>query len=402
MPLYCQTHTVAVYDRGGRRIVGNLESLTRVHYTRLRDDISEALIQITQPSRGCYQLINDISCNRHELVIFRGGERVWEGPITRIARHRDMVEIDAKDIVHYLYRTACHETHDNAAYWVPDEKDTAATFTDNTGLVVDRVHEVLTTELARKEALNPPVNILPHLTRVRAANPANERECNRKTLPYTLSVYDDMEALATYGGLDYVAVGRRLIISDNRVPIGQTPTISENDIMSEVVVTSYGMESFTRAFVSGDVDQNGNIMAGIYPPLGGTGDLTADEIAAIDYYGEWENVEQMFDEDSTESPTQNSLDNAAELNMSGRLPVPTLVRIPENSRLNPNGVLSLEDLVPGVLVPVRANLNSIVITQYQKLDSVTVEETGEDGESISITLGAVPATLLVRGEVQVG
>ncbi len=380
MPLYCETHTVAIYDRGGTRIIGNLESLTRVKWERVRDDVSTAVVTVAQPSQDCFQLLNDISCNRHEMVIFRGGERVWEGVITHIGRHADVFEISARDVVHYLYRTAMHSEYDNASYWFPDAKDVDnRVWVDNVAPVVDRVHNIITAELNRmKETLDPPVNVLPYLTTVRAADINDERRVNRKTIPYAHTVYDEMESLASYNGLDYTAVGRRIILNDNRVPIGKTPPVTERDFLSEIVVTSYGMDSFTRAYTTGE--------GGMYGVSGGVDP----------YYGEWENVEQMFNEDSVEPPTQLSLDNAASMNMIGRLPVPTIVRVPENSQLNPTGPLSIQDLVPGVIIPVRATLTSIVLIQNQKLNNVTVEETGDSGEAITVTLGPPPSSFLER------
>lgn len=392
MPLYCEKHTVAIYDRGGTRLVGNLESLTRVHWERVRDAVSVAAVTVSQPSQGCFQLLNEISCNRHELVIFRGKDRVWEGPITHIERKADVFTVSARDVMHYAYRTAMHNEYDSAAYWSPDAKDPDRVWVDNTELTVDRVVNILQTELNRKkETLSPPVNVVPYITPIRAATLSEERSTNRRTAAFSMTVYDEMESLAQYGGLDYTVVGRRIVIKDNRVPLAMTAPVTEKDFLSEIIVTSYGMESYTRNFASGDQG-----LYGVYPPLGGTGDLTPEEIAAADYYGEWENVEQMMDADSTEPPSQNDLDYAARIGMSSALPVPTRVRIPENSQLNPNGTLSIQDLVPGVIIPVRATLTSIVLVQNQKLDSVAVDETGESGESITVSLGPPPNTLLER------
>lgn len=376
MPLYCENHRAVLTDRGGSRIIGQFENVSSVTWGRRRDDISEGSITIAQPGQGCLKLLEQAHCNRHELVIYRGNDRVWEGPITHIGRHADVFTISARDVMHYVYRTVAHAEYDSAAYWSPDEKEDGAVFVDNTEPVVDRVYRMLTGELARKEALTPPIQVVPYITKIRAAVINDERKANRKTLAYGTSVFADMESLATYGGLDYTVVGRRIIINDNRVPIGKTPVITDKDIIGEVVVTSYGMDSFTAAYVAGENGMYG-VSGGIDP-----------------YYGEWEYFEDMMDADSVEPPTQNALDNAADINMSGKLPVPTIVRIPENSRLNPNGVLSMRDLVPGVTVPVRAELPAITLVQNQKLSSVDVRETGEEGETITITLSNMPSSTL--------
>lgn len=363
-------------DRGGQTSIGQFEQVVSVQWGRVRDDFSEASIVIINPDKKCTDLINLMSPNRHELVIYRGEERVWEGPVTRIGRRSDVIEIAARDVVHYLYRTVCHNEWDSSARWIPDSKDPNRVFSDHTEPVVDRAYNMIYAELARKEALDPPVNVRQYITKVRASNVNDERQANRRTLAYAISVYDDMESLAQYGGLDYTTVGRRIILNDTRVELAIGPVITNADLIgSTISVTSYGMDSITRAITSGDNGMHG-ISGGIDP-----------------YYGEWESIENMMDEDSEEAPTQNSLDNAADYNMQGKLPVPTIVHVPDNSQLNPNSVISLQDLVPGVVFPVRAELPSITLTQYEKLNQVTVKE-DKDGEVISILLGPPPTTPL--------
>ena len=152
--------------------------------------------------------------------------------------------------------------------------------------------------------------------------------------------------------------------------------VTEADFIGEVVVTSYGMDGATRAYTTGDAGMCG-VAGGVDP-----------------FYGEWEIIEQMFDEDTEVPPTQNALDNAADFNLLGKNPPPTVVRLPENTLLNPNGSLTLRDLVPGVHIPLRASLFSIDLMQMQKLNSMKVTETGADGEQITISLVPSPKLLI--------
>src|SRR5690606_19137700 len=104
----------------------------------------------------------------------------------------------------------------------------------------------------------------------------------------------------------------------------------QEDFVGDIIISAYGMDMATAAVTTGD--------DGMYAYAGG-----------IDsYYGEWEIMDSMFDEDTLEAPTQGALDNAAEYNLYGKLPTPLIVRIPENSRINPGGSLRMEHLVPGV------------------------------------------------------
>ena len=105
------------------------------------------------------------------------------------------------------------------------------------------------------------------------------------------------------------------------------------------------------------------------------------------YYGEIEILATAYDEDVDESlPTQQELNDQAQRNYIGRNPAPVTIRVPENSTVNPGGLLTMSDLVPGVWIPVRATAAGFgSVEQMQKLNSVKVSETPR-GETIQISL----------------
>jgi hypothetical protein len=74
------------------------------------------------------------------------------------------------------------------------------------------------------------------------------------------------------------------------------------------------------------------------------------------------------------------------------------VRVPDGSRLNPASPFVIEDLVPGVLVPLRATLTARTFSQMQKLRRIKVLEDG-NGEQVQITLVPAPATMNIGGQV---
>lgn len=108
-------HTVFVTDRGGQRRMGEIGDIEKVAWGRIRDDISSA--KVTLNGRSCLRqadFLGQIEPGRHEIVVFRGSERVWEGPITLTKYTRDSMEIKANDVGHYLYRTAMQDGYSNA------------------------------------------------------------------------------------------------------------------------------------------------------------------------------------------------------------------------------------------------------------------------------------------------
>ena len=77
----------------------------------------------------------------------------------------------------------------------------------------------------------------------------------------------------------------------------------------------------------------------------------------------------------------------AERSISDRFPPPVVVRVPDNTTLNPDAVVSIQQLVPGVVLPLRSTGTLRTVVASQKLDSVSVSE--EDGKE-TITLVMSP------------
>lgn len=354
MTIDCVTqHRAYIYDRGGVTRLAEIVQLASVEWTRVRDDISEATVNVNgQACQAQADTLGGIEPGRHELVLYRGDERVWEGPINRLTYTRDSVEIHALDVLYYASRTVMHLGYDNSY--------------PNVDYVIDRAALILTTELGRKEALTPPINVLPHLTLHQLATDA---KTSAETVPYQYTVFEHIDALAAKSGLDYTVIGRAIHLWDTHESLGLTAVLTENDFLGDITVSVYGSELATRAIVT-DGQGVAGIAGGIDP-----------------FYGEWETLATAYDEneDAGAPPTQAELKSQAARNIVGRIPAPLQVRIPDGSSLNPTGVLTLGDLVPGVYMPLRADMTVRVIQQTQKLNKVSVTETPA-GEEITVVL----------------
>lgn len=365
MALSCAQHTAYVFDRGGRRKVAQFGPLLKVKWGRLRDDISVATAVVGVPSAACSRALGIIEAGRHELVIFRGTDRVWEGPITRITYTGTKVEIEAKDVMHYVNRTIMRREYDNRY--------------PNNSTALARIRRIMTAEMARKEALDPPINTLAHVKYLFADTAAGERDAGTaaRTLPYEMTVFEHIDNYAQRGGVDYTVVGRSILFFDVRKRIGQTPMVTADDFLGDPVITQYGMELATYVAHS---DGKGH-----FGEAGGTDP----------YYGQWEVLFQAYDEDAErdgdEPPSVEELRSQAERTHRQSYRPPLVVRIPDNTSLNPDGVLRIEDLVPGVHIPMRAALPGRTVSQMQKLDSMTVTEDAQNGEKISVVMSPAPS-----------
>lgn len=352
----CQAHTAFLFDRGGLTRIVELGPMVSCQWQRIRDDVSKAQIVLAAPE--CAINIDQVEAGRHELVIFRGDQRVWEGPITLVIFERGQVTIEARDVMHYVYRTIMRAAYNNAF--------------PNVVTGVDRARNILVGELARGEALDPPRNVLPFVT---TWHHADDARTSRVTIPFQKTAFDDIDDMAAKSGIDYTVLGRALHIHDTHVPLGRTAPLTEADIIGDIIVTQYGMELATFAAVSG-----GNGMFGYASAPG------ANTGGVHPYYGLWEILDDAYDEEEGgEAPTLNELNSQAIRNLSGRMPTPITVRVPDGSTLSPASAVGLDDLVPGVQVPLLATLTGRRFSQMQKLDRLDVVE-DSSGEAIKITL----------------
>lgn len=344
-------HRAFVYDRGGARRMFPLLDLSQVVWGRERDAVSEGVVRLEGPS--CTAQAKNLARmepKRHELVIFRGRDRVWEGPINRITWAANYVEVNAHDIFEYFLGTPLTKAYSNAS--------------PNVATVTQRVSDILEFELPVWESLSPPARILAHY--VAHAFP-NEARTTAVTTPYEMTVGEHIQNLARSSGIDYTVVGRAFHVWDVSRNLGQTRTLTEADFLAPPVVTAYGSDFAARAYVGGNNGTYGS--AGAPDP----------------YYGPWTKIFTNYNEEGTQDPTESELNSQAARNLVGRNPVPVEVRIPDNTGIRLDRTLKITDLVPGVHMPLRAVLNARKLVQMQKLDSVKVTETSQ-GETVQVAL----------------
>lgn len=344
-------HSAYIYDRGGQNRLAQLKDLSLVRWGRRRDEVSEANIRIS--GAACSEqaeLLASIEPKRHELVIFRGEDRVWEGPVWRVAWGADEVEVYAHDVGAYLNGTPLTKKYSNAF--------------PNVQPVSTRMEGIIEYEMLAWEVLDPPVNVLPYLV---VHHYPNEAETTAVTLPYEMTVGEHLDALAHRSGIDFTTVGRAIHIWDTSRNLGRLRTWTEADFFGEVIITAYGADHTEIAYVVAEDGRYGKA---------GT---------ASGYYGPWTKIFTVYNEEGTEGPSQSQLNSQAQRNIVGRTPVPVEVRVPDNSAVRLSHDLTINDLVCGVQVPLRATLNARKLSQLQKIDIVTVTETADD-EKIQVTL----------------
>lgn len=110
--LGCGVYSVYVADRSGEVLLRELP-WSSIHWTREQDNVSIAEVMLRQVDGGpnCCKLISGLYPWAYEIVIFRDSERVWTGPVTRIATNAGDVNITARDKAGWLFRRVIHNEH---------------------------------------------------------------------------------------------------------------------------------------------------------------------------------------------------------------------------------------------------------------------------------------------------
>jgi hypothetical protein len=376
-------HTAVIEDRGGTNRQAQLVDLSSVQYKRMVDGKTIATVQITgQACRAQTSTLRKISARRHELAIYRGSERVWEGPILKTSSTSQMFQIDAADILTYMEGTALRQDWRNVANG------------GATSIKTQRLAAMIAYELANGysmvttdgtvvvpawESLTPAANILPWLDVRHHPTPALATQTTVDTRAFQMTLAQHLYDLTANGGIHFTVIGRRLVIWDAGLNLGRLRAVSEGDFSGDFQVIAEG-----TGFATIDHVTSTSTTASTLPPAVGHGSVD------FSYYGPWERVDPTAAAAGTATTLdQSALNSQAKARVRTLYPLPLKLQTASGATLIPKAGLTMAKLVPGVLVPVVARTNIRDFDQVQRLDSITVTETAASGEKIATTLGAI-------------
>lgn len=372
--LGCGKHRAVIYRRGGTRRVGELKGITHLDWGRVRDDISTSKIVISDWDIDCGNLLSSLQTWAYEVVIFRNNgfseDRVWEGPITLLTYERETVTIQAKDVMGYAYRRIIRQPMNDSG-----------SNTNAGSSVVNRAMRVLQNTFAPDDP-----NVLAYLQVLDRTDDAKQY---RSTPAYSRTAFEEVDDMAANAGLDYTAIGRSILLWGTKHRIGTLPEFTDDDLGSPPIVSEYGMSMANVYSVSdgngiyglatrGGISEDGGVVSGNDPTYGLVEMLSSS----------WASDSPDDSGTYTQAGLQTlieSFEGYAERSISDRYGPPVVVRVPDNTSLNPGTLISIQQLVPGVVIPLRSTGTLRHVVASQKLDAVkVVEENGE--EQITITM----------------
>lgn len=364
--LGCGTHRVFIYDRGGKVLRGEITPIQKIQWTRQRDDIGGATITTNGFGSDCGQLLSQVHTWMNELVIYRDGVRVMEGPITLIEDAVDGFTIECKDVMGYVYRRIMKQGYN-------DSYHLTAGIAEGLLSVVERSRLIIANALVRDDP-----NVLPYLTSFDFPDDARQ---SRSVPDFAKTAWEEVDDMAQNAGLDYSVIGRRIILNDTHRPVGRLPEFRPDYFSAPPKITEYGM-----------------LLCDLYGVTNNAGLYGVATKPNSPYQGV-EILVSSFGEDAagavevlTQAQQQavvKVLTEQANRGIASRYPAPYIVRVPDNSQLMPDVPVGINQLVPGVWIPLRAQGTVIELAQWQKLDQVQVTES-EGDEQVRVTLSAAP------------
>lgn len=375
--LGCGTYRVFLFAQGGQTMIGEITPMAQLTFGRVRDEISVCNITSNGFSDDCCAMYAAMRCWMHEVVVFRDGVRVWEGPITRIGYMVDHVEIEAKDVMVYAYRRIMRQGF-NDSYQTAPGGDPKHPHVLTTPTVVQRAAQILANALAPWDP-----NVLPYLTTVNFPDDAKE---SRIVPDFSQTAYEQVDDMAATAGLDYTVIGRRIIMWDTHRAIGRLPEMRDKDFSNPPVVTEYGMQLCNFMAVT-----NGSGVYGTaYPMNQSTINQPYGPIEMVATgYGDSATAANEVLTNAARQKLAADLTTQAARNINDRWPTPLVVRVPDNSTLSPDVEVGFDQLVPGVWIPLRSAATCRVVEQWQKLDSISVT-VDSGGEKIAVVMSPAP------------
>lgn len=330
MTLGCEDYRLSLYRKGGNVKLADFPRFTSLTYGRHLDETVTTTLVV--PTGDCCDVLAQAGSWGTEIVVHRGDDRVWEGPITRRAVDAASATITAKDVSAWLSRRVIRERFPGR------------------GRVVS-----VAAEAVRRALIHDDPNILRYLDTVCADNSVHVKakapRYSQKWLDY----------LTTLDGLDWTVLLRRIILMPQGAPLGYGPDLTQDDFAGLLQVVEDGEALATHLFGT-----NGT-------------KLLAERSLSQPFFGVHEDILDVSQSDIDEIDTGALLTST----LQATYPVPMTIAVPSGASFTPQSHVAFNDLIPGVLFDVRADG---CLPLEQKLRLLTMDVTVDSaGEHIAVT-----------------
>lgn len=329
-------YDAVITDRAGRKLwqSGNM-SMQSVTWEREYCETTSATIELTANP----YVANQVEPWVHKLTIYRDDDMVWHGIVRQVRASSLLLKITAYDAsVYFGYRRVGQPRH----YFNRDAVTVAQ------DLVIDSF------------GLDDPLEVLDGLV--------VENSYLWMTMDLAVAttlVKDPMEDLVKQGFAWTVSAGR-MILGPNPAKY-TTAQITDDHWTADVEVVKEGADCINDVLVLGK----------------GVRGYWADRSTQVGVLQGIEKADSLVHEEDCVAQAKRSV-------MEAQYP-PRQIVLPSSARLLANAPVSINELIPGVRVPISSNQTGITIgsTMVIKKIAVTVDE---KGENVGMTLMEPPST----------
>jgi hypothetical protein len=351
-----------------------LTGIIDITWERVLDDFSEARINF-RPGQGddcCGKL--EPRLNRrgeivqsgiwpwaHELVIYRDGELVWQGPIFSIDRTImpdrtiDHVQITARDFIAWLDRRVIHED-----LWLNDH-------TYELTYIAQRVVE---------DAFAPDdPGVLQYLTVLPSPNKMGTRTVRQ----WEARSGDELRDIAR-AGLDFTCVGRAILIRPAKQDETQnTIVLRSQDFQAGIEIRVVGSEAATAGVSIGGTPTSDDPEAPVenIPPVKAYWPPDAPPDPFFGLIENWTQSEGVLDE--------GFLLWTAQQRVIEGYPPPTTLSVPSDAGLSPDAPVSIHHLVPSTYFTLLIEGTCRSLRQYMRLSHLRVYWAAGQAEEVGVT-----------------
>lgn len=331
------------------------DSVVTAQWDRRLDEVSQATVELEfggTTEFTCCECLAEIEPWCHELHIWRDGEEVWVGPITKIEYTYDGAVITAEDALTWL----------NVRIPIVDFNFTEPNPDNPGGMGAKDLTEMAEYLLSISFAYDSPdfTCEMDNLYVVMTTSPPTKRFYERASQ----TALDILAQLAE-SELDFTVIGRTIVLFGDPSPLTPLIVLNDDHIIGEISVVKDGTLQGNRFYVHFDEDG---------------GDPHQRESEEKYCYGEIQRLrdgEGLFDQDDA--------DVIAEQSVAALTVTPRIINLPQGSTLSPDTPWKINQMIPGARVDVTLTKLCLNLTQSFRLTNVEVEYT-EEGEQVRISL----------------
>lgn len=375
--LGCAENTTAfVTFKCGAPRTCTLTNAANITWNRALDKISEAQIVIpiaigagrVNPCCDCLADMEPWCC---ELHIERDGVLVWSGPIVEIDYGYTQVTVHAQDYIGWLAQRVPLFPLVTATSPAMEITDFAVSvldgaFAEDDPCVLRNIYQTDIVNKGRPTYLGP-IQLDP------SQFPA-----------YEGTYFEWLQHLSDLG-LDFVAIGRRIILSVDAVNLPIVGTLTDEDILGEISVKKDGFLMVNRAYVRyKDDDTQAQCIANA--KAGKVVAATVPCPAIVDgpkyCYGP---IEKIYRDSAAFNI--NTAKQIGQLYVNAGSIAPRTIEFPSGSKLSPNAPFDINQLIPGSRIKVAFSGLCLEVFRDFKLLEVgfNLQEGGD--EEITVSLG---------------